>query len=76
MAVVTDLTLSWSSPVTLAVRERWQARSGTLYISTDAAPSDDDGWLVPAPRWIEIDAGVTVRVRRGVEPAVLIRGET
>ena len=76
MAVVTDVGLTWSAPVTLATRERWQARSGTLFVSTDPAPADDDGWLLPAPRWIELDAGVTVRVRRGVEPAVLVRGET
>jgi hypothetical protein len=75
MALVTNLADTWSSPVTLAAPELWQARSGSAYLSTTASPVADDGLLLVEGQAIYFEAGVVVRYRKkpGTAQATLVR---
>lgn len=66
MAIVTDVTRSWSATVTLEADEFWQVRKGPLYIATAAtdAPSvDTDGLLLSENDILALKTGDVVRYR-------------
>ena len=39
MALITNATTDWSAPVTLTEEEVWQARRGSVYVTTTSSPS-------------------------------------
>lgn len=74
MAVITDVTFSWSTPVTLAVDEVWQARNGRVFVSTTASPADNDGIELWETHAVQFSAGQQVRYRKeGSEVALIVR---
>lgn len=66
MAIVSDFTRDWSSPVTLAADEFWQVRVGPVYIATAATSAPgalDDGLLLGAGDIVALTTGEVVRYR-------------
>ena len=64
MTTITDVTVSWSEPVTLITDELWQTRDGTVCISTTQDPGPNDGIAVKSGYVLPISAGLTVRYRK------------
>jgi hypothetical protein len=75
MPLITEVPTTWSSGVTLSANELWQARAGTVYISTAASPGADDGLELSALRGLRLSSGLTVKYRRapGGGTAVIAR---
>lgn len=74
MALITDATTTWSSPVTLTQDEVWQTRSGTVFItSTPGAPAND-GLFLREGTAVTVSVGTELRYRKeGKAPAVIAR---
>ena len=64
MTTITDITLSWSEPITLEKDELWQARCGTVFLSTTQNPGHKDGIAVKSGFVLPISGGSTVRYRK------------
>lgn len=64
MAIIADATLSWSAPVTLSQDEIWQARDGTVYLTTNDTPGADDGILLSEGQAVQFSTGLTLRYRK------------
>lgn len=74
MALITNATTTWSAPVTLATDEIWQARAGSVYITTTASPAVDDGIALALRDGLKLPAGAEVRYRKdGTTLAVIAR---
>lgn len=75
MATITDITASWSAPVALTAPEIWQARWGSVYLSTSASPGATDGILLTQGQALCFETGVSVRYRRDAGPgdALVVR---
>lgn len=74
MALVTDVTTSWSDPVTLTADEIWQTRKGSVFVTTTGTPDADDGIALLEDHAIQISAGSTVRYRKeGTTEALIVR---
>ena len=78
MAVVSDLTASWSSGTTLSADEVWQCHAGEVLVATGptAPASDVDGIALFAPDSVKISSGKTVYYKLAdTATAVLTRTE-
>ena len=74
MARITDATTTWSTPVTLSTDEIWQARAGTIYLTTTSVPAADDGVLLEERSAVILSAGSNVSYRQdGTAATVIIR---
>lgn len=74
MALITDATNTWSSPITLSADEIWQTRKGAVFVSTGANPDADDGIAVHENHAVRFSAGVAVRYRKeGATDALIVR---
>ena len=43
MALITDAATARSAPLTLTTDEIWQARAGSVFVTTTASPATNDG---------------------------------
>lgn len=75
MALIYELKTTWSDPVTLAQDEIWQARYGSVFITTSDAPQDDDGLALVQNDGIRLRAGLQVRYRKEGGTGALIARE-
>jgi len=74
MALITDATTAWSSPITLVTDELWQSRSGSVYVTTTTNPASDDGLSLFENHAVRLPAGVSVSYRKeGVTDALIVR---
>ncbi|MEM0935348.1 MAG: hypothetical protein AAF646_00900 [Pseudomonadota bacterium] len=74
MALISDATTSWSSPITLADDEIWQTRYGSVFLTTTAAPDAQDGFNLLQGDGVLIRAGRSVRYRKdGTTDAMIVR---
>lgn len=74
MALITDATTIWSSPITLTQDEVWQTRQGGVFVTTTASPAADDGLFLREGTGIRFSAGSDVRYRKeGTGEAVVAR---
>lgn len=74
MALISNAANSWSSPVTLASDEIWQTRKGSVFVSTTASPSAEDGLALHEFHAVQFPAGSIVRYRKeGPGEALLVR---
>ena len=75
MALIRDVKTEWSDPITLAKDEIWQARSGSVYVTTTADPETDDGLCMVLRDGIRLGAGLQVRYRKEGNTTALIARE-
>lgn len=74
MALITDATTSWSGLVTLVSDEIWQARAGSVFITTTTSPAADDGIALTLREGLRLPAGAQLRYRKeGPTDAVIVR---
>ncbi len=74
MALIRDAANEWSDPVALTTDEIWQAREGSLFLTTTTEPDADDGIALTLRDGIRLGAGVSVRYRKaGTTAALLVR---
>ncbi|MEM9477519.1 MAG: hypothetical protein AAGA71_19690 [Pseudomonadota bacterium] len=74
MALIEDARTTWSSPVTLTSDEVWQARFGSVFVSTTASPAALDGIALIQGHGLHLRAGLQVRYRKeGPGAALLVR---
>lgn len=74
MALITNATTDWSAPVTLTEDEVWQARRGSVYVTTTSSPDAQDGIILQENHAVQFNAGRTVRYRRvDIAEAVIAR---
>lgn len=74
MALIQDASTTWSDPVTLEQDEIWQARSGSVFVSTSSGPSADDGLALNQREGLRLSAGLVVRYRKaGTTSALIVR---
>ena len=74
MALIRDAQNEWSDPVTLTKDEIWQARHGSVYLTTTADPEADDGITLVMRDGLRIGAGLSVRYRKtGSTDALIVR---
>ena len=74
MAIITNATEAWAGPVVLAGDEIWQARSGSIFVTTTGSPATDDGILLVQGAAVQLSAGLSVRYRtKGPVSAVIVR---
>jgi hypothetical protein len=75
MALITNATTGWSSPVTLTANEVWQSRRGAVYVSTTATPAANDGIALHEMDAVQFSNGLTVRYRKEGSGEALIARE-
>ena len=75
MALIQDAATTWSAPVTLIQDEVWQAREGSVFISTTASPDANDGLALNMKDGLRLKVGLTVRYRKIGNTAALIARE-
>ena len=74
MALITDAATGWSSAVTLTTDEIWQARQGSVYLTTTVSPVADDGLALHEFHAVHLSAGSVVLYRKeGAGDAVIVR---
>ena len=74
MALITNATTSWSTPVTLTSDEVWQTRKGSIFVTTSTSPDAEDGIGLHENHAVRFSGGVSVRYRKeGTTEAVIVR---
>ena len=74
MALITNATTGWSTPITLAADEIWQTRQGSVFVTTTASPAANDGISLHENHAVRFAAGVSVSYRKeGVVEALIVR---
>ncbi|MEM9249011.1 MAG: hypothetical protein AAGB05_09975 [Pseudomonadota bacterium] len=74
MALISDASTSWSSPVTLTEDEIWQTRYGSVFLTTTASPDAADGFNLTQGEGVLIRSGRSVRYRKdGPTDALIVR---
>jgi len=74
MALITDATTAWSSPVTLTSDEIWQCRKGAVFVTTSVSPDVDDGLEMHETHAVRLPSGAAVQYRKiGTTDAVIVR---
>lgn len=74
MALIKNITNDWSKPVPLSANEVWQARWGSVFLTTTAEPDPEDGFVLQQGQGVLVTAGVQVRYRKeGAASAVIAR---
>ncbi len=76
MALIRDVKNEWSDPVTLATDEIWQARDGSIFLTTSTSPETDDGICLVMRDGVRLGAGLQVRYRKSGDTAALIVRES
>ncbi len=72
MAVIRDATLTWSDPILLDSDEIWQARKGSVFITTTESPDAEDGIALVQGQGVLIRSGSQVRYRKEEATEALI----
>jgi hypothetical protein len=72
MALITDASTTWSDPVTLASDEIWQARAGSVFLTTTTLPAVEDGIALNLREGVRLPAGTQLRYRKEDETAAVI----
>lgn len=75
MSLIKNVTTNWSNPVVLAADEIWQARWGSVFLTTTANPDPNDGFALEQGQGVMISAGAQVRYRKEGSVAALIARE-
>ncbi len=74
MALISDATAAWSSPITLTADEVWQTREGSVFVTTTSSPDANDGVQLHENHAIRFSAGVSVSYRKeGATTALIVR---
>lgn len=74
MSLITDAASTWSAPVTLANDEVWQARKGSVFVTTTASPAAGDGLSLHENHAVRFSAGTAVSYRKeGNTEALIVR---
>ena len=74
MALITDASTTWSTPITLAADEVWQTRKGSVFVTTTSSPATDDGISLHENHAVRFSAGSIVRYRKdGITDALIVR---
>ena len=74
MALVTDAATAWSAAITLTADEIWQARKGSVFVTTTTTPDANDGISLHENHAIRFSAGVSVSYRKeGPTEALIVR---
>ena len=74
MALITNATTGWSSPITLTADEIWQSRKGSVFVTTTATPALDDGIALHENHAVRFSSGVTIQYRKeGITDALIVR---
>ncbi|MDJ0637228.1 MAG: hypothetical protein QNJ20_00225 [Paracoccaceae bacterium] len=74
MALITDAATAWSTPITLTVDEVWQARKGSVFVTTTTSPATDDGLSLHENHAVRFSAGSAVSYRKeGATEALIVR---
>lgn len=74
MALITNASTGWSTPITLSVDEIWQTRKGSVFVTTGASPAAEDGIALNENSAVRFSAGVSVSYRKeGVTEALIVR---
>lgn len=74
MALITDATTTWSSPITLSTDEIWQVRKGSVFVSTTPIPAAGDGLALHEFHAVRLSAGSNVSYRKeGDGEALIVR---
>ena len=74
MALITDATTNWSAPITLVTQEIWQARKGSVFVTTTGSPAAEDGISLHENHAVQFPAGVSVSYRKeGNTEALIVR---
>ena len=74
MALISDATTNWSSPVVLATDEIWQAREGSVFVTTTGTPAANDGIALHENHAVQLPAGASVSYRKeGTTNALIVR---
>ena len=74
MALITDATTAWSAQITLTSDEIWQAREGSVFLTSTVSPAPDDGIALTLREGLRLPAGAIVRYRKeGTTAAVIVR---
>lgn len=73
MTLITDASTRWSESVTLVTDELWQARKGSVFVTTTTNPSDNDGLSLHENHAVRFPAGATVKYRKeGTTDALIV----
>lgn len=75
MALITDATTIWSSPITLTQDEIWQTRKGGIFVTTTVSPDAEDGLFLREGIGIRFAAGSEVRYRKEGDGVAVIARE-
>lgn len=74
MALITDATTSWSTPVTLTDDEVWQTRAGSVFVTTTGSPDANDGIWLQENHAVRFSAGRSLSYRKeGAAAALIVR---
>lgn len=73
MALISDASTAWSTPLTLGADEVWQAREGSIFVTTTASPDAQEGIALHENHAVRFSAGLTVRYRKeGITQALIV----
>lgn len=72
MALVNDVTSSWSAGITLSAQEFWQVRAGEALVTHEATPVEGDGLYLAQGQGITFASGQTIKYRRAGTSATII----
>lgn len=75
MALIKNISNNWSDPVVLTADEVWQARWGSVFLTTTASPDPDDGFSLEQGQGVVIRGGARVRFRKEGTVSALIARE-
>ncbi|MDJ0630908.1 MAG: hypothetical protein QNJ44_21805 [Rhodobacter sp.] len=74
MALITDATTAWSTPITLTADEVWQTRDGSVFVTTTVSPAANDGIALHENHAVRFSAGASVSYRKeGAAAALIVR---
>ena len=63
----------WSTPLTLTADEVWQARQGSVFVTTTSNPVANDGLGLHETHAVRLPAGASVRYRKeGAGDALIV----
>ena len=64
MSLIKNVANTWSAPVVLTTDEVWQARWGSVFVTTTLSPDPEDGLSLEQGQGVVISAGSQVRFRK------------
>ncbi|MEM1065298.1 MAG: hypothetical protein AAF771_03325 [Pseudomonadota bacterium] len=75
MSLIDDASTDWSGPIVLASDEIWQARHGSVFVTTTANPDAEDGIALIQGHGLHLRSGLAVRYRKEGQGAARIARE-